>query len=201
MSSLNKYPPFLFALVSLSLWPVVFFLTFTPPAPVSIFQLESENIQSIIRKTGPYPTVFLARAFQNKASIPITKFEHNLTALIDPSNYFYGFHPREIFAGLNTVKFPFVALPFFLFGFFYLPRKKLGRLLILSLIGLVLLLSLVDNFAVFDFVLYFPLSYIFFLGLMNQPNWFKKIKTAYLLICLPLAALEFARQIIILSSK
>ena len=194
MSSLNKSLSRLFAFVCLSLWPVVFLMTARWEPPISIFHLESENIQSIIRKTSPYPTAFLARVFQNKASIPITKFEHNLTALLDPNNYFFGYHPREIFGGANAVKFPFVALPFFFFGLFSLPRTKTGKLFILSLIGLVLLLSLVNNFAAYDFVLYFPLAYVFLLGLRNKPS-------AYFLVCLPLAALEFARQVIMLLSK
>ena len=124
MSSLNKPLSRLFAFVCLSLWPVVFLITARWEPPVSIFHLESENIQSIIRKTSPYPTVFLARVFQNKASIPITKFEHNLTALLDPNNYFFGYHPREIFGGANAVKFPFVAYRFSLRSLLSAPDKN-----------------------------------------------------------------------------
>ena len=201
MFSLNKVLKSLFVLGSLLLLPVVFSLTTRWSPPVSIFHLEYESVQAIIRKTNLYPTVFLARAFQNKTQIPITKYEHNLTALLDPNNYFFGYHPREIFGGDNAVKFPFVALPFFLFGFYVLPKTKNGRLLIILLTSSILLLSLVNNYAVYEFLLYFPLAYVFLLGLRNVPKWFKKFELPYLLIGLPFAILESLRQIIELSLR
>lgn len=186
-------------MVTLLLWPVVFSLTTRFSPPVSIFHLEYESVQAIIRKTNLYPTVFLARAFQNKTQIPITKYEHNLTALLDPNNYFFGYHPREIFGGANAIKFPFTSLPFFVFGFLALPKSKKGKLLLSLLVCAILLLSFINNFAVYEFILYFPLASIFILGFRHIPNWFRKWELPYLLIGLPLASLEYLHQIIILT--
>lgn len=201
MSSVNKIVSVLFTVVILSLWPITFLSQIKWQKPVSIFHLEYESVQAIIRKTYLYPNVFLARMSQNKPLIIIAKFEHNLTALLDPNNYFFGYHPRETIDLPGSVKFPFYSLPFFLFGFFYLPKTKHGKSFIFFLVCLVFLLSLLNNFFAYDFVLYFPLAFIFLLGLRYSPRPFKKIKVPYLLICLPFATLEFARQLLMIFQK
>ncbi len=190
-------------ILTLSLWPLLFILTLGRgvPPPKTIFSFDYQARQLILRKTYLYPNVPLARLFQNKLQVPITKFESNLSALLDPNNYFFGFHPREVVGGLNLVKFPFVSLPFFIFGFLALPRRKNYRLLIFTTLGLIILLSLLENFSGFDFLLYLPLVIVFLWGVKNIPRWFKRFYLPYLFTAVPFAAIEFLRQLIIFLPK
>lgn len=184
-----------FITATLVLWPLTFFLTFDKAymskLPQTIFAFDYQARQQVIRNSYAYPNVFLARLFQNKAMIPIGKFEHNLTALLDPNNYFFGFHPREIVSGnQNAVKFPFVALPIFLVGLYLAAGDKSGRKVLFSFIFLAIALSLLANFDRYDFLLFFPLIYLFFKGLA-------KIPSLYFVLAFPLALIEVARQITI----
>jgi len=188
----------LFVLVTLLLWPLIFVLNFNSyplTNPQTIFEFDYQARQQVLRNTYAYPNIPLARLFQNKAQIPIGKFEHNLTALIDPNNYFFGFHPREILTGnANAVKFPFVALPVFLLGFFGLSTYRHRKAVSIFIIVGVILLSLLANFDGYDFFLYFPLAYVFLSGQ-------KRIPPVYFLAALPFAVIELIRQIIIFGPK
>lgn len=187
-----------FVTAALALWPLTFVLTFNPSffaKPQTIFAFDYQARQLVLRNTYAYPNVLLARIFQNKAQIPLGKFEHNLTALIDPNNYFFGFHPREILSGnKNAVKFPFVALPVFLVGFFTLSRHRHHKLILAILVAMTVGLSALASFDGYDFLLYFPLAIVFLHGL-------KKIPPLYLLLALPISLIEIARQLIIFFPK
>ncbi len=184
-----------FITATLVLWPLTFVLTFDKSyfvrLPQTVFAFDYQARQEIVRNTYAYPNVLLARLFQNKAMIPVGKFEHNLTALLDPNNYFFGFHPREIVSGnQNAVKYPFVALPIFCIGIYALVRSRRGKMVLLSFVTLVVALSFLANFDRYDFLLYFPLSLIFLTGI-------KKTRTWYMMLALPFALIELLRQIVI----
>lgn len=200
MSWLNKTSRLLFIFSTLCLWPISLFLTLqtnTLSNPETIFSYDYQKRQAVLRKTYLYPNLILARLFQNKVQIPLYRFEENITALLDPNNYFFGFHPRELGNNLNLVKFPFVSLPIFAYGFFCLKRFKKRRLVAITLILSLVLLSFLKSFDRFDFLLYPSLIAVFLLGerLLRQKR--ARLINLYFLISLPFAFIEVLRQIII----
>lgn len=143
----------------------------------TIFQPDYEAQQEIIGKSYLYPNVITARIFQNKPRIYVNKFNNNLFALIDPNNYFFNFHPREIkIDNQNLNKYPVMSLIFMLFGLYYLKKNPHWKfILILSLAG-VLSLSVLKIFDRNDFILWIPITLVIIHGIVNF-----KLKQKYLL--------------------
>lgn len=204
MSWVSKTSRWIFIWLTLLLWPTVLLLTlFTNPLehPQTIFSFDYQARQEILRKTYLYPNVLLARIFQNKIQIPVTKFESNLTALLDPNNYFFGFHPRELGNNLNMVKFPFISLPVFAYALFHFRSLKRYKQLAIFLIFSLLSLSLLITFDRFDFILYFPLALIFLSGMRLLEKRHPLFSATYFLFSLPFSLIEVLRQIAIYFPK
>lgn len=196
------WPKHFFLVLTLALWPSVFVLTINKiPSPGLITESDYQGQQKILRQTFLYPNVFLARLFQNKLQIPISKFEHNLTAIFDPNNYFFGFHPREIIGVDNPVKFPLVSLPIFFFAILNLSNLRSRRWLVGAFIIFALSLTFFENYFYYDFLLYFPLAFLFLHGLKNIPPKLDRYQNIYFLISSPLILIELTRQLIIFFPK
>ncbi len=131
----------------------------------SIFKLEYESKQKILREINLYPNPLFARIYQNKAKIISDKMIGNLLALIDPGNYFFSFHPREgILVNKNLIKYPFLAIiPFFL-SFIGIKMVKHKRFFILILVSGILSLTFIEIFDESDFILWLPLAYFYLNG-------------------------------------
>lgn len=132
----------------------------------TIFKFDYQAQQQILRNTYLYPSVFMARVFQNKARIYLDKANHNFFALVDPNNYFFGFHPRQIIGdNQNLKKFPFISLVFIFAGIYSLgsfPHKRW----VISVVGAsILSLSMLEVFDKTDFILWFPLSLLLVHGI------------------------------------
>lgn len=162
--------------ITLALWPLSLLLTNSfrdfrsfPSryAEHSIFAPDKEALLIINNKRSVYQSDLLGRFFNNKAAFILGRFKSNFFALIDPNNYFFGFHPREIVReNLNIEKFPFIAIVFLLFGLVNINKMKHGKKLLALLFVTISLLSLV-NFDVFDFALY-PILASFMIFGVNQ---------------------------------
>lgn len=142
----------------------------------SIFFYDHNAQQKIISQSYLYPSVWTARLFQNKPAIFWHRAEFNFFALVDPNNYFFAFHPREITVdNQNLAKFPFLAIIFFLLGIYHLPQTLKDKFLALTLIPSLLTLALLKNFDRFDVILYLPLLLIVFSGWgvfeKKYPRW------------------------------
>lgn len=162
---------------------LVLFITWFGFYQQSIFIPDHEARQAIISKAFLYPNPFLARTFQNKLTPFITKAESNFFALVDPNNYFFGFHPSEILLdNLNLTKFPTFAIFFFLYGLIKIKNIKNLRHLAGISCGLILSLSLVKNFDRIDLVLLPPLFYLVFHGIISLKQDHKKTFTLFNLI-------------------
>lgn len=92
-----KYPIMAIAIISVLVWSINYFsanknynLT-----PQTVFEYDYQGRQLILRNINLYPSVPLARAFQNKAVIVVHKYIGNLLNLLDPNYYFFGSHPRK----------------------------------------------------------------------------------------------------------
>lgn len=170
----KKYLPYL--LVSLFLLAGFF----KPFWGQTIFKPDYQARQKVIRNTYLYPNVLSARVFQNKLRIIVDKFNFNLTAFIDPSNYLFGFHPREIMVdNQNLDKFPFLSLPFFLFGIYFLRKTSHWHFPLILFISSIISLSFLNNFDRNDFILFTPLSIILFEGINQFSKKFKSRANIY----------------------
>lgn len=132
----------------------------------SVFKLEYEAKQKVLRDIHLYPNTFLARAFQNKVRIVIDKISNNFFALIDPGNYFFSFHPREgTITNQNLVKFPFLAMVPVFIGLLEISKLKERKYTALIFFSAILSLSFVEIFDRSDFIIWLPLTLIFIHGI------------------------------------
>lgn len=169
---------------------VVLFIQFKPFLGQTIFIKDYEARQQILRNINLYPHPLFARTFENKARIRLDKFNSRLFALIDPNNYFFSFHPREIILeNQNLLKFPSLSIIPFLLGIYYLPKLSKRNLLISLGISSLLSLSILTNFDRHDFLLWPIITTAIIHGLNQLQPQSLKTKT-FLLILLLLAILE-----------
>lgn len=152
----------------------------------TIFHQNYQAEQRILEKINLYPTVFLARVYQNKARIYLNKASDNFLALNDLNNYFFGFHPRQVIGNQNLKKFPFVSIVFFLAGLFFFNRLKKKLVLALFLPSIVYL-SVLENFDRIDILLWLPLSLIIIGGLeiMSGSKYWKYVAVVFWIFTLP----------------
>ena len=181
-----------FILISL----VVLVIFFKPFFGQTIFTKDYEAEQKILQEQKLYPSIFLARLFQNKPKIFVDKFTNNFFAITDPNNYFFGFAPRQITVNnQNLKKFPFLALPFLLIGIFYFKKIKNYKLLLAVLIAIILNLSILTNFDRQDFILWIPLFLIIANGINIFNEHFKYSKYYYLIFII-FSSIEILRILI-----
>ncbi len=145
--------------IALLMWPFSQVIShgFRPlPSSVqdTIFAPDYQAKQSILRNTYLYPTVFMARLFQNKWLIPLNKFKSNFFTLLDPNYYFFASHPRELDGNQNLVRLPFVLLFFLLVGIFNFSTLRRSRLYGCLFLIFILSLSLLNHFSSYDLLLW-----------------------------------------------
>jgi len=156
---------------------LIFFAFVKPFFGQTIFRADYEAGQQVLIQQKLYPSVFLARLFQNKARIPLEKISNNFFALTDPNNYFFGFAPGQIkIDNQNLDKFPFLSILFLLIGFYFLNKNKDKKFLITIFITAILNLSILTNFDRNDFILWVPLFLVICEGLNIFNKKFKYAK-------------------------
>ncbi|TSC88967.1 MAG: Uncharacterized protein G01um10145_676 [Microgenomates group bacterium Gr01-1014_5] len=183
----------LIAFVILAFWPLNLFLNSGKQSfPLenftkTIFQQDYQAEQRILEKINLYPTVFLARVYQNKARIYLDKASYNLLALTDLNNYFFGFHPRQIIGNQNLKKFPFVSIIFFLAGLYFFNRLKHKKLILQIAIPSLVYLTLLENFDRIDILLWLPMSLIILGGLdiVSRSKYWKYTASAFWIFTVP----------------
>ncbi len=175
---------------------VTIFVGFGSFIPSSIFEDDYQAKQSLIRKGQLYPTVWLARLFQNKPTIYLDKYEFNLAALTDPNNYFFGFHPREIVTNnQNLIKFPFLTIIFFLIGLYYFKENIHWKFIAAVIAALIFNLSLLASFDKYDFILFLPLSLIILTGFDHFTKNMNTLKKIFLGVFLFFGFVEYLQLI------
>lgn len=182
------------ALISFSLWPLNYFsanknLSLTPK---TVFESDYQGRQLILRNINLYPTVFMARIFQNKAVLVSSKYFNNLFDFLDPNYYFFGSHPREVPEGQNYTRLPLLTLlP--IFWFFFNTNAKRRRTTS-SLFGLfVITFSLFTNHYVYDFLLWPLFLYVIYFGLSDFYNKKKSYGIIFTLFLLAEVGYEITR--------
>lgn len=132
----------------------------------TIFRIDQDTKQEVIQKIYMYPNPLIARIYQNKVRIFTDRLSSNFFALIDPNNYFFGFHPRQITVeNQNLKKFPFVGLVFVIFGFYYFSKLEEKRFVGVLTIASLISLSILTAFDRADIILWVPLGILFVYGL------------------------------------
>ncbi len=175
---------------------IIFALSFKGYKGQTIFVVNNDARQVVIGKTYLYPKPFLARVFQNKARIVIDRFNSNFFALVDPNNYFFGFHPREIIVdNQNLKKFPFLGAIFVLLGLFHFGKLENKHFVIVLGIASIFSLSLLTNFDRTDVILWVPLSILFVFG-FDLIYRLKKIRKIALAIYFFFAIQELLRILV-----
>lgn len=155
----------------------------------TVFRLDYEQQQKITRDTQLYDSIFIARMFHNKLRLIIDPYLQNISQLIDPNNYFFGFHPREISNNQNIQKFPFMYIIYILFGILSLSKYKNQSEHLKSLvnINLTIFLSAIVGLSFLfiydksDTILFIPFLLLISYGIKNVMD-----KRYYLLIFLPI---------------
>lgn len=158
----------------------------------SIFRYNNDLRQEVIQKSYLYPNIWLPRIFQNKLSVSWNQFNFNFFALVDPNNYFFNFHPREILIdNQNLPKFPFLAIVFFCFGLYNLGKNPNKEFLAVTVPILIFNLSLLKNFDRYDFTLYVPFSIIILSGFSDFKLYFKKHQKIFWVLFLIFTITEY----------
>lgn len=165
-----------FLLVSLA----VFAINFKPFSGQTIFVTSNNEFQSVIQKSQLYPTILLARTFQNKPRIILDKISSNFFSISDPNNYLFGFHPRENpVDNQNLIKYPFLSFIFFFIGIFVISKSKFKKEIIIFLVGSVVSLLVLKIFDRHDFILWVPLSIIFYEGITQTQQKYNKFSKVF----------------------
>ena len=190
-------------------WPSSFFLTNQPtrfeilnPNRVSlrntVFVVSPLDYDTLIKSIGLFKSRSLARLEHNRITPIISRYSLNFFSLIDPNNYFFGFHPREnVIPNQNLVKFPPLSIIFFLTGLYLwsnLPHRRL--VLGLSLVS-ILMLSTLNIFDGFDLILYLPLAQIIRHGLLEFSRKKSFLVTPILLLFCFVSTIDLIRIVLI----
>lgn len=160
-----------------SFWPISFFLTNQPTRfeifkdsqkQGTVFRVSPLDYDTLVKKIGLFPNRNFARLEQNKLTPIVSRYSLNFFSLIDPNNYFFGFHPREnVIPNQNLLKFPPLSVIFLLIGLYNWQTLKNNRQIFIQLLIFSLLLSFLKTFDGFDLILYLPLAIISIHGLQQ----------------------------------
>lgn len=127
---------------------------------VPLTRLSEDEVVRQIQRMREYNNPRIAHILEERPEALIFfKLQNNLSQLVDPNFYFFANHPRER-AGVNEFeKFPYLLIPFFIYGLYKLVKKReylffavylLFPLAVLSLIGLN---NPLGPFSLFPFIL------------------------------------------------
>lgn len=162
----------------------------------SIFTPDPLSFDTLNKKISLIPSRNLARLFHNKTDLYQEKFKANIFTSLDPNNYFFALHPREIFENQNLNKFPYPALIPFFVGLFYLAAYKHKIWIVSVLLAGVFSIALINNRDKFDLILYLPIFLICFLGLEKLFNLPKKYYLIFSFLFIFLSSIELLRVLL-----
>lgn len=183
---LKKMVTWLAILVALLSWPISYYIDppIFNPEPIVYFDQRDELVhqQKLALIFSP-----AKRVFYNKYSVYLERYTENLFYLVDINNYFFSGHPREDISGLShRFKYPYIYLvPFLVGGLVVISSQSKKRLLMFTLtIIAVLITPVFRNMDGFDFLMFFPISYLIVRGIkaINQTKYWLVINSALALI-------------------
>lgn len=203
----RKIPIILSQILIFTLWPLSFFLTNLPNhfdifanswRAGTVVQVSPLDYDYLVRKIGLFPNRNLARIEENKLTPIFSSFSLNFFSLIDPNNYFFGFHPREqVITNQNLVKFPPFSVIFFLVGIYHLKKLKRHKIYLIFISISVFLLSLLKVFDGFDLILFLPIFLIVNNGLTVISKKLSPLMVPLLYLFCAVSIVEFMRVILV----
>jgi|GEM_PF-2141007 len=157
----------------------VYFLLIIAYFLLFIFQYKTTSIQPLsaltkneeltqIQRIKEYPPTFLQLGpktlwipaahwlEERKELIVLRHMEENVFEVLDPNLYFFANHPRERVGYTEFEKFPYILLPFFLYGLYLLFNKD-RKLLFWTTIPAFFLFSLIGSNNPLGPFLFFPI--------------------------------------------
>lgn len=138
----------------------------------TIFYPVTEDESWNLEKSLALDTSRVKRFYYNKTTIIKSRYFKNFGAMIDLNNYFFAMHPREDIPGMDArIKYPFAAILFLIMVIkVTVEKKKYGGLWGL-IFGLILLLAFLRQVDGWDFILFFPLTYLLIIGSKEFNKW------------------------------
>ena len=142
----RKIPTFIFiiSLTSLLAWQLIS----VPHTPLTYLDNDQQRVQQLRLRAYPPISIqilnkryYLPLAHWLEARPETTTFyrlRDNFSQLIDPSTYFFAGHPRERIGDIETEKFTFIWMPFFIIGcllWLRKPRPLFWLTIVLGVLG------------------------------------------------------------------
>lgn len=130
-------------------------LQFSTTKGESLTSLNNDQIRIRDQRLSEYPPVAIkignktlwlpvAHWFENRPEFrALSRITQNFAQVIDPNFYFFANHPRERVGFVETPKFSFVFLPFFLWGGLSFFKKSGKRIIAYSVVAPIVLISLI----------------------------------------------------------
>lgn len=176
-------------------WPLSLINT---PAKISfktIFFPKTPEEEIFINTKIGLDTSIVRKFYYNRTTIIIDRYLDNLLILIDPNNYFFMMHPREGVSNIiNRFKYPFWAIIFLIPGTYISIRNKKYFKIWFLFFSEILILSFFKNTDGLDFILFFPISWLIYLGVKDLSKY--KYSSILNLVLLFLIAIEIGRSIL-----
>ena len=127
---------------------------------VPLTKLSEDEIVREVQRMREYDNPRIAHILEERPEmITFFKLQNNFSQLVDPNFYFFANHPRERAGVSEFEKFPYVLIPFFIYGFYKLIKKKKYFFIVLFLLLPITILSVIGlnnplgPFSLFPFIL------------------------------------------------
>jgi len=118
----------------------------------------------------------IKKFYYNKSTIVKDRYLKNFLVMMDLNNYFFAMHPREDVSGVAyRFKYPFEAILFLIIAIKITCKNKKYIKVWLIILAEILILSFLKQVDGWDFILFFPITYLLYLGakdlLKYKYNW------------------------------
>lgn len=147
---------------------------------MSLTSFSNDEIRIRDMRLREYPPIYflpIAHWFEGRAeSIAFFRVMRNFSEAIDPNVYFFASHPRERVGTVEFEKFPYIFLPFFLYGIFCLAKRD-KRIIFYSFIIPVIAISFVGPSNKFGTIALFP--FIVVVAAMGLYSFFEFVTKKY----------------------
>lgn len=162
----------------------------------SIFTPDPLAKDTLIKKISLIPNRNLARIYENKSTVFLEKYKANIFIYLDPNNYFFSLHPREIGDNQNLNKYSFLTIIPFLIGLFFIVENIHKKWILNTTIATFLTISFINNPDRYDLIVFMPISLICFHGLRKLSRVSNIYFWLFSIAFIPISIIELIRVIV-----
>lgn len=164
MEMLRKLVGYLLIVIIIASWPISLWQNKPKLVGGTIFYEDKEDTRIRMEKLG-LDTSYVKAFFYNKYSDYTARYRKNFFVLLDPANYFFKMHPREDVVGVDfRNKYPYFTIVFLVVAIIFSAYKNKNLMVWASFFIIVGMLSFLRHLDGWDFVVYFPFSYLLVFG-------------------------------------